>query len=170
MYFSIWSACCQVERLPILIDSPKKLDHQLSSDPDKTPVSNAANSDSEPEDMNQPGETESFRMDNRFHVCVCVSHCCRSWNRGCTSLTSSKNLMNPFLFKGLGICNRWTHHYFLHTQSLLYCYCCINDTHLTALSCCEKWRETALLLLYCVCVDTENLTSAHTFVSLHRAI
>ncbi|KAG7242351.1 hypothetical protein INR49_023521 [Caranx melampygus] len=43
-----------VERLPILIDSPKKLDHQLSSDPDKTPVSNAANSDSEPEDMNQP--------------------------------------------------------------------------------------------------------------------
>lgn len=42
--------------MPILIDSPKKLDHQLSSDPDKTPVSNAANSDSEPEDMNPPGE------------------------------------------------------------------------------------------------------------------
>uniref|UniRef100_A0A3P9PC88 Polyhomeotic homolog 2b (Drosophila) n=1 Tax=Poecilia reticulata TaxID=8081 RepID=A0A3P9PC88_POERE len=36
-----------VERLPILIDSPKKLDHQLSSDPDKTPVSNAANTDSD---------------------------------------------------------------------------------------------------------------------------
>lgn len=48
--------CCpQVERMPILIDSPKKLDHQLSSDPDKTPVSNAANSDSEPEDLNPPG-------------------------------------------------------------------------------------------------------------------
>lgn len=46
----------QVERMPILIDSPKKLDHQLSSDPDKTPVSNAANSDSEPEDLNHPGE------------------------------------------------------------------------------------------------------------------
>lgn len=50
------STCHQVERMPILIDSPKKLDHQLSSDPDKTPVSNAANSDSEPEDMNPPGE------------------------------------------------------------------------------------------------------------------
>jgi len=39
------------------MDSPRKLDHQLSSDPDRTPVSNAANSDSEPEDMNLPGET-----------------------------------------------------------------------------------------------------------------
>ncbi len=58
----IFSSCSQVERLPILIDSPKKLDHQLSSDPDKTPVSNAANSDSEPEDMNQPGETKTFRQ------------------------------------------------------------------------------------------------------------
>lgn len=57
----IWRPCHQVERLPILIDSPKKLDHQLSSDPDKTPVSNAANSDSEPEDMNQPGETKRIR-------------------------------------------------------------------------------------------------------------
>lgn len=51
----------QVERLPILIDSPKKLDHQLSSDPDKTPVSNAANSDSEADDMNPPGETHRTR-------------------------------------------------------------------------------------------------------------
>lgn len=46
----------QVEHLPILIDSPKKLDHQLSSDPDNTPVSNAANSDSETDDISQPGE------------------------------------------------------------------------------------------------------------------
>lgn len=48
--------------MPILIDSPKKLDHQLSSDPDKTPVSNAANSDSEPEDMNPPGEEVAFTI------------------------------------------------------------------------------------------------------------
>lgn len=52
----------QVERLPILIDSPKKLDHQLSSDPDKTPLSNAANTDSEPEDINQPGETKQIKV------------------------------------------------------------------------------------------------------------
>lgn len=60
-----------MERLPILIDSPKKLDHQLSSDPDKTPVSNAANTDSEPEDMNQPGMTKSITQVESV-VCVCV--------------------------------------------------------------------------------------------------
>lgn len=48
----------QVEHLPILIDSPKKLDHQLSSDPENTPVSNAANSDSETDDISQPGKLE----------------------------------------------------------------------------------------------------------------
>lgn len=51
----------QVERLPILIDSPKKLDHQLSSDPDKTPGSNAANSDSEADDISHPGQTKHLK-------------------------------------------------------------------------------------------------------------
>lgn len=84
-----------VERLPILIDSPKKLDHQLSSDPDKTPVSNAANTDSEPEDMNQPEKEEpkltceycgwvdfayTFKGTKRF----CSMVCAKRYNVGCT--------------------------------------------------------------------------------------
>ncbi|CAJ1050209.1 polyhomeotic-like protein 2 [Xyrichtys novacula] len=85
-----------VERLPILIDSPKKLDHQLSSDPDKTPVSNAANSDSEPEDMNQPEKEPepkltceycgwvdfayTFKGSKRF----CSMVCAKRYNVGCT--------------------------------------------------------------------------------------
>uniref|UniRef100_A0A1A7Y5J6 Polyhomeotic-like 2a n=1 Tax=Iconisemion striatum TaxID=60296 RepID=A0A1A7Y5J6_9TELE len=84
-----------VERLPILIDSEKKLDHQLSSDPDKTPVSNAANSDSEPEDMNQPEKEEpkltceycgwvdfayTFKGSKRF----CSVVCAKRYNVGCT--------------------------------------------------------------------------------------
>nr|XP_046238971.1 polyhomeotic-like protein 2b [Scatophagus argus] len=84
-----------VERLPILIDSPKKLD-QLSSDPDKTPVSNAANSDSEPEDMNQPEKEQepkltceycgwvdfayTFKGSKRF----CSVVCAKRYNVGCT--------------------------------------------------------------------------------------
>uniref|UniRef100_A0A3Q3GLD8 Polyhomeotic homolog 2b (Drosophila) n=1 Tax=Labrus bergylta TaxID=56723 RepID=A0A3Q3GLD8_9LABR len=86
-----------VERLPILIDSPKKLDHQLSSDPDKTPVSNAANSDSEPEDMNEPEMDTAepkltceycgwvdfaykFKGSKRF----CSMVCAKRYNVGCT--------------------------------------------------------------------------------------
>ncbi|XP_059185918.1 polyhomeotic-like protein 2b [Centropristis striata] len=85
-----------VERLPILIDSPKKLDHQLSSDPDKTPVSNAANSDSDPEDMNQPEKEQepkltceycgwvdfayTFKGSKRF----CSVVCAKRYNVGCT--------------------------------------------------------------------------------------
>uniref|UniRef100_A0AAX7V7D2 Polyhomeotic homolog 2b (Drosophila) n=1 Tax=Astatotilapia calliptera TaxID=8154 RepID=A0AAX7V7D2_ASTCA len=84
-----------VERLPILIDSPKKLDHQLSSDPDKTPVSNAANTDSEPEDMSQPEKDEpkltceycgwvdfayTFKGSKRF----CSVVCAKRYNVGCT--------------------------------------------------------------------------------------
>ncbi|KAK2861772.1 hypothetical protein Q5P01_001305 [Channa striata] len=85
-----------VERLPILIDSPKKLDHQLSSDPDKTPVSNAANTDSEPEDMNQPEKEQepkltceycgwvdfayTFKGSKRF----CSVVCAKRYNVGCT--------------------------------------------------------------------------------------
>ncbi|XP_031727582.1 polyhomeotic-like protein 2b isoform X2 [Anarrhichthys ocellatus] len=85
-----------VERLPILIDSPKKLDHQLSSDPDKTPVSNAANSDSDPEDMNQTEKEQepkltceycgwvdfafTFKGSKRF----CSMVCAKRYNVGCT--------------------------------------------------------------------------------------
>uniref|UniRef100_A0A1A8BDU4 Polyhomeotic-like 2a n=3 Tax=Nothobranchius TaxID=28779 RepID=A0A1A8BDU4_NOTKA len=84
-----------VERLPILINSEKKLDHQLSSDPDKTPISNAANSDSEPEDMNQPEKEEpkltceycgwvdfayTFKGSKRF----CSVVCAKRYNVGCT--------------------------------------------------------------------------------------
>uniref|UniRef100_A0A8C3A4N3 Polyhomeotic homolog 2b (Drosophila) n=1 Tax=Cyclopterus lumpus TaxID=8103 RepID=A0A8C3A4N3_CYCLU len=85
-----------VERLPILMDSPKKLDHQLSSDPDKTPVSNAANSDSEPEDMNLPEKEQepkltceycgwvdfayTFKGSKRF----CSMVCAKRYNVGCT--------------------------------------------------------------------------------------
>ncbi|XP_045884793.1 polyhomeotic-like protein 2b [Micropterus dolomieu] len=85
-----------VERLPILIDSPKKLDHQLSSDPDKTPVSNAANTDSEPEDMNEPEKEQepkltceycgwvdfayTFKGSKRF----CSMVCAKRYNVGCT--------------------------------------------------------------------------------------
>ncbi|XP_015237263.1 PREDICTED: polyhomeotic-like protein 2 isoform X1 [Cyprinodon variegatus] len=84
-----------VERLPILIDSPKKLDHQLSSDPDKTPLSNAANSDSEPEDMNQP-EKEEPKLTCEYCGCVdfaytfkgskrfCSVVCAKRYNVGCT--------------------------------------------------------------------------------------
>nr|XP_057911787.1 polyhomeotic-like protein 2b isoform X2 [Doryrhamphus excisus]XP_057911788.1 polyhomeotic-like protein 2b isoform X2 [Doryrhamphus excisus]XP_057911789.1 polyhomeotic-like protein 2b isoform X2 [Doryrhamphus excisus] len=85
-----------VERLPILINSPKKLDSQLSSDPDKTPVSNAANSDSEPEDMNHPEQEQepkltceycgwvdfayTFKGSKRF----CSMVCAKRYNVGCT--------------------------------------------------------------------------------------
>ncbi|TWW62368.1 Polyhomeotic-like protein 2 [Takifugu flavidus] len=51
-----------VEHLPILIDSAKKLDHQLSSDPDNTPVSNAANSDSETDDISQPEKEQEPKL------------------------------------------------------------------------------------------------------------
>uniref|UniRef100_A0A8D3A5K4 Polyhomeotic homolog 2b (Drosophila) n=1 Tax=Scophthalmus maximus TaxID=52904 RepID=A0A8D3A5K4_SCOMX len=85
-----------VERLPIIIDSPKKLDHQLSSDPDKTPLSNAANTDSEPEDLNPPEKEQepkltceycgwvdfafTFKASKRF----CSMVCAKRYNVGCT--------------------------------------------------------------------------------------
>uniref|UniRef100_A0A3Q2XBD9 Polyhomeotic homolog 2b (Drosophila) n=1 Tax=Hippocampus comes TaxID=109280 RepID=A0A3Q2XBD9_HIPCM len=84
-----------VERLPILINSPKKLDSQLSSDPDKTPVSNAANSDSELEDLTQtePKLTceycgwvdfaYTFKGSKRFCSMVC-SVLFLQYNVGCT--------------------------------------------------------------------------------------
>ncbi|XP_061741651.1 polyhomeotic-like protein 2b isoform X2 [Nerophis ophidion] len=85
-----------VERLPILMDSPKKMDSQLSSDPDKTPVSNAANSDSEAEDLNPPEQEQepkltceycgwvdfayTFKGSKRF----CSMVCAKRYNVGCT--------------------------------------------------------------------------------------
>ncbi|KAL6112499.1 phc2 [Pungitius sinensis] len=85
-----------VERLPILIDSPKKPDHQLSSDPERTPASHAANSDSEPEDMNPPEKEQepkltceycgwvdfafTFKGSKRF----CSMVCAKRYNVGCT--------------------------------------------------------------------------------------
>ncbi|XP_061793519.1 polyhomeotic-like protein 2b isoform X5 [Nerophis lumbriciformis] len=81
-----------VERLPILMDSPKKMDSQLSSDPDKTPVSNAANSDSEAEDLNPPEHEQepkltceycgwvdfayTFKGSKRFCSMVCAKRSC----------------------------------------------------------------------------------------------
>ncbi|CAG11831.1 unnamed protein product, partial [Tetraodon nigroviridis] len=86
-----------VEHLPILIDSPKKLDHQLSSDPDNTPASNAANSDSETDDISQPEKEQepkltceycgwvdfayTFKGSKRFCSVVCAK---RQYNVGCT--------------------------------------------------------------------------------------
>ncbi|XP_003976131.2 polyhomeotic-like protein 2b isoform X2 [Takifugu rubripes] len=85
-----------VEHLPILIDSAKKLDHQLSSDPDNTPVSNAANSDSETDDISQPEKEQepkltceycgwvdfayTFKGSKRF----CSVVCAKRYNVGCT--------------------------------------------------------------------------------------
>ncbi|XP_072308260.1 polyhomeotic-like protein 2b isoform X2 [Eucyclogobius newberryi] len=87
-----------VERLPILIDSPTKHDHQLSSDPDKSPVSNAGNSDSEPEDISQPEKEQeqepkltceycgwvdfayTFKGSKRF----CSTPCAKRYNVGCS--------------------------------------------------------------------------------------
>lgn len=87
-----------VERLPILIDSPNKHDHLLSSDPDKTPVSNAGNSDSEPEDNGQPEKEQhqepkltceycgwvdfayTFKGSKRF----CSTPCAKRYNVGCS--------------------------------------------------------------------------------------
>ncbi|XP_041637368.1 polyhomeotic-like protein 2b isoform X2 [Cheilinus undulatus] len=102
-----------VERLPILIDSPKKLDHQLSSDPDKTPVSNAANSDSEPEDINQPDKEQepkltceycgwvdfayTFKGSKRF----CSMVCAKRYNVGCTKR------MGLFRQERSKLTNRW---------------------------------------------------------------
>ncbi|KAJ0068673.1 hypothetical protein NL108_010324 [Boleophthalmus pectinirostris] len=87
-----------VERLPILIDSPTKHDHQLSSDPDKSPISNAGNSDSEPEDISQPEKEQeqepkltceycgwvdfayTFKGSKRF----CSTPCAKRYNVGCS--------------------------------------------------------------------------------------
>lgn len=87
-----------VERLPILINSPNKNDHLLSSDPDKTPVSNAGASDSEPEDIEPPEKEQeqepkltceycgwvdfayTFKGSKRF----CSTPCAKRYNVGCS--------------------------------------------------------------------------------------
>ncbi|KAM6980869.1 polyhomeotic-like protein 2b [Aplochiton taeniatus] len=88
-----------LERLPILVDSPQKHDQQLSSDPDKTPGSNPANSDSEMEDLAQEDLKDQeevpkltceycgrvdfaykFKRSKRF----CSMVCAKRYNVGCT--------------------------------------------------------------------------------------
>ncbi|CAL8336225.1 unnamed protein product [Lota lota] len=87
-----------VERLPVLIHSPKKSDHQLSDDPDKTPTSNAGNTDSEPDDVTQHDKEEEdepkltceycgwvdfaykFKGSKRF----CSVVCAKRYNVGCS--------------------------------------------------------------------------------------
>ncbi|KAJ3602088.1 hypothetical protein NHX12_029848 [Muraenolepis orangiensis] len=87
-----------VERLPILIHSPKKSDHRLSDDPDKTPASNAANTDSEGDDVIQHDKDDEdepkltceycgwvdlaykFKGSRRF----CSVVCAKRYNVGCS--------------------------------------------------------------------------------------
>ncbi|CAL8382914.1 unnamed protein product [Boreogadus saida] len=87
-----------VERLPVLIHSPRKSDHQLSDDPDKTPASHAANTDSEPDDLIQHDKEEEdepkltceycgwvdfaykFKGSKRF----CSVVCAKRYNVGCS--------------------------------------------------------------------------------------
>uniref|UniRef100_A0A8C7J0W9 Polyhomeotic-like protein 2 n=1 Tax=Oncorhynchus kisutch TaxID=8019 RepID=A0A8C7J0W9_ONCKI len=82
-----------IERLPVMMDSPKKLHEQLSSDPDKTPVSNPTNttdSETEEHDIYAPklrcefcGWVDfayKFKGSKRF----CSMVCAKRYNVGCT--------------------------------------------------------------------------------------
>uniref|UniRef100_A0A8C7IGR0 Polyhomeotic homolog 2b (Drosophila) n=1 Tax=Oncorhynchus kisutch TaxID=8019 RepID=A0A8C7IGR0_ONCKI len=87
-----------IERLPVMMDSPKKLHEQLSSDPDKTPVSNPTNTtDSETEELTPQDQEDSdspklscefcgwvdfaykFKGSKRF----CSMVCAKRYNVGC---------------------------------------------------------------------------------------
>uniref|UniRef100_A0A8C7QLI3 Polyhomeotic homolog 2b (Drosophila) n=1 Tax=Oncorhynchus mykiss TaxID=8022 RepID=A0A8C7QLI3_ONCMY len=83
-----------IERLPVMMDSPKKLHEQLSSDPDKTPVSNPTNTtDSETEELTTQGKgpllscefcgwvdfAYKFKGSKRF----CSMVCAKRYNVGC---------------------------------------------------------------------------------------
>ncbi len=172
--FSTWP---QVERLPILIDSPKKLDHQLSSDPDKTPVSNAANTDSEPEDMNQPGEAKSIRQAQYV-----VSHCdgAHETTDALIRLLSEagENLFLFYLYCFRRFCIKLRHYKASPSSRLLdtHSYCrritdvanryrpdkllwaaVINDDK--CCTCCPLWVRTekaALSVITCLCVSSPN--------------
>ncbi|KAI3369811.1 hypothetical protein L3Q82_024640 [Scortum barcoo] len=88
-----------VERLPILIDSPKKLDHQLSSDPDKTPVSNAANTDSEPEDMNQPEKEQEPKLTCEYCGWVDFAYTFKGSKRFCSMVCAKRQVPPLYFFK-----------------------------------------------------------------------
>ncbi|KAM9534658.1 polyhomeotic-like protein 2 isoform 8-T8 [Salvelinus alpinus] len=91
-----------IERLPVMMDSPKKLHEQLSSDPDKTPVSNPTNTtDSETEELT-PQELKDQEVSDapklRCEFCgwvdfaykfkgskrFCSMVCAKRYNVGCT--------------------------------------------------------------------------------------
>lgn len=88
-----------IERFPLLVDSPKKMEQQLSSDPDKTPGSNPGNTtDSEAEEPELKDQEEvdipkltceycgwvdfayKFKGSKRF----CSMVCAKRYNVGCT--------------------------------------------------------------------------------------
>ncbi|XP_061147925.1 polyhomeotic-like protein 2b isoform X1 [Syngnathus typhle] len=79
-----------VERLPILIDSPKKVDSHLSSDPDKTPVSNAANSDSDPEDSNQTENDQEPKLTCEYCGWVDFAYTFKRSKRFCSMVCSKR--------------------------------------------------------------------------------
>ncbi|KAG7248273.1 hypothetical protein CRUP_029575, partial [Coryphaenoides rupestris] len=77
---------------------PKKSDHQLSDDPDKTPASHAANTDSEPEDVLQHDKEEEDEPKLTCEYCgwvdlaykfkgakrFCSVVCAKRYNVGCS--------------------------------------------------------------------------------------
>ncbi|XP_041747539.1 polyhomeotic-like protein 2 isoform X2 [Coregonus clupeaformis] len=90
-----------IERLPVMMDSPKKLHEQLSSDPDKTPVSNPTNTtDSEteeltPQELKDQEDSDSPKLSCEFCGWVdfaykfkgskrfCSMVCAKRYNVGC---------------------------------------------------------------------------------------
>uniref|UniRef100_A0A4W5QRY3 Polyhomeotic homolog 2b (Drosophila) n=1 Tax=Hucho hucho TaxID=62062 RepID=A0A4W5QRY3_9TELE len=90
-----------IERLPVMMDSPKKLHEQLSSDPDKTPVSNPTNTtDSEteeltPQELKVQEDSDSPKLSCEFCGWVdfaykfkgskrfCSMVCAKRYNVGC---------------------------------------------------------------------------------------
>lgn len=79
-----------VERLPVLIDSPRKLDHQLSSDPDKTPVSNAANSDSDPDELNPPEKEQEPKLTCEYCGWVDFAYTFKGSKRFCSVVCAKR--------------------------------------------------------------------------------
>ncbi|XP_042151658.1 polyhomeotic-like protein 2 isoform X3 [Oncorhynchus tshawytscha] len=91
-----------IERLPVMMDSPKKLHEQLSSDPDKTPVSNPTNTtDSEteeltPQELKDQEDSDAPKLRCEFCGWVdfaykfkgskrfCSMVCAKRYNVGCT--------------------------------------------------------------------------------------
>ncbi|CAB1314860.1 unnamed protein product [Coregonus sp. 'balchen'] len=78
-----------IERLPVMMDSPKKLHEQLSSDPDKTPVSNPTNTtDSEteeltPQELKDQEDSDSPKLSCEFCGWVDFAYKFKGYNVGC---------------------------------------------------------------------------------------